>query len=180
MNLEYSDDSFTTDWIEQHDRLPVDERSFFYHERNQRDWWEQNKRIRKMFVDVNLELKKLIRANNVPSVRMLSWSQLAHSIGCDRATLKHVRRYYWVNELRNQLLALLNDAKQQKSSPKEDISVELSEVEGLKVSLQNQRNQTAIWYDKCIVQEEQISFLERVLAKREAKIQELVTRNRQF
>jgi hypothetical protein len=180
MSLDSSDNSLMTDWIEQHDRLPTDGRCFFYHERNQKDWWEQNKRIRKLFADVEIETKRLIRANNVPSVRFLSWSQLAHKAGCDRATLKHVRRYYWVNELRNQLLALLSDAKQKKSSASEKALVELSELESLKRSLQNQRDQTAIWYDKCIAQEERIDILERVLEKREAKIQELVTRNRQF
>ncbi|HLK97214.1 MAG TPA: hypothetical protein VK364_05555 [Hymenobacter sp.] len=35
-----------TDWIEPQDRLPIEEVSFAYQERNQEDWWKQNKQIR--------------------------------------------------------------------------------------------------------------------------------------
>jgi hypothetical protein len=169
-----------SDWIEQHDKLPVSERAFIYHERNQQDWWEQNKRIRKLLLEVETVIKALIRAGEAPSVRMLSWSQLARRIGCDRATLQHVRRYHWVNEQRNQLLSLLHGAKEQKNVANDKAEKRLSEVERLKMSLQNQRDQTAVWYAKCMGLEEQITLLERLLAKREEKIEELVARNHQF
>lgn len=171
-----SDASPIADWIELHDKLPVDERSFVYHERNQRDWWEQNKRIRKGLLEAEAEIKRLIRTGKVPSVRILSWSQLAARIGCNRATLKQVRRHHWVNERLNQLLALLHTAKEHKNTANDQAEVKLSEIKFLEVSLQNQRNQTAAWYSKYLDSEERVTDLERLLVIRERKIEELVAR----
>ena len=168
------------DWIELHDKLPVDERGFVYHERNQQDWWAQNKRIRQVLREVETELKSLIRTGKAPSVRLVSWKQLAARIGCNRATLQQVRRHHWVNEQRNQLLSLLDTAKEQKNVARERADAKLSELESLKISLQKQRDQTAIWYSKCIALEEQMADLERLLVRQKKKIQELGSHKQQF
>ena len=178
-NITSNDSDSLHDWIEQHDKLPVDEHSSFYQERNQKDWWEQNKRIRRLFADTESEMKVLVKAGKAPSVRMVSWSQLANKIGCHRATLKHERRLYWTNEQRNRLLLLIDSAKQQKDVALDKSKAELSEVEQLQSRLQNQRDQTAIWYDKCVGLEEQVDTLKSILAKREEKIRDITIRNHQ-
>lgn len=168
------------DWNEMHDKLPVDERDFVYHERNQQDWWEQNKRIRQALREVETELKTLIRAGKAPSVRLVSWKQLAARIGCNRATLQQVRRRHWVNERRNELLSLLDTAKEQKNVAREQADAKLSEAESLKISLHKQRDQTAIWYSKCVELEDQMVELERLLVHQKKKIQELESHKQQF
>lgn len=168
------------DWIELHDKLPVDERGFVYHERNQQDWWEQNKRIRQVLREVEAELKTLIRAGKVPSVRIVSWTQLADRIGCHRATLQQVRRQHWVNEWQNQLLSLLVTAKEQKNVVHDQAEAKLSEAKSLKISLQKQRDQTAIWYSKSIELEAQVADLERLLVRQEKKLAEIASHKQQF
>jgi hypothetical protein len=165
-----SGDSPRLDWIELHDKLPVDERGFMYHERNQRDWWEQNKRIRQVLREVELELKNVARTGKLPSVRLLSCKQLAERIGCHRATLLQVRRYHWVNEWLERLRTLLKTVKEQKNVTHDRAEAKLSEVESLKISLQKQRDQTAIYYSKNIILQEEVADLKRLLAIRERKM----------
>lgn len=168
------------DWIELHDKLPVDERGFEYHKRNQQDWWKQNKRIRQVLREVEAELKTLIRTGKVPSVRIVSWTKLANRIGCNRATLQQVRRRHWVNEWQNQLLSLLVTAKEQKNVVHDQAEAKLSEVKSLKISLQKQRDQTAIWFNKCIGLDAQVADLERLLLRQEKKMEELSSRKQQL
>lgn len=164
------------DWIERDDRLPLENQAAAYHERNQRDWWEQNRKIRKLLGDIEKQVHRIINAGEIPSVKLVSWLQMARNLSCDRATLKHVRRHYWVASRREQLLALIENAKQQKRALLEPAQPKISELEQLKKSLLAQRTQTGLWYDKCINLEQQISQLNRLLAVRDSRIQELLSK----
>ncbi len=164
------------DWIERDDRLPLENQSAAYYERNQQDWWEQNRKIRKLLGDIEKQIQRIINAGEIPSVKLVSWLQMARNLSCDRATLKHARRHHWVASRREQLLTLIENAKQQKRALLEPAQPKISELEQLKQSLSAQRTQTGLWYDKCINLEQQISQLNRLLAVREARIQELLSK----
>lgn len=166
----------TADWVERDDRLSMENRAAAYYERNQQDWWDQNKKIRDLLGDIEKQISRLVRAGEIPSIKLVSWSQMARRLSCDRATLKHDRRRHWVNARREQLLSLIENAKQQKRILLESTQPDLSEVEQLKRSLSAQRTQTGIWYDKCIGLEQQIAQLTRLLAIREARIKELLSK----
>lgn len=165
------------DWIERDDRLPLENQSAAYYERNQQDWWEQNRKIRKLLGDIEKQIQRIINAGEIPSVKLVSWLQMARNLSCDRATLKHARRHHWVASRREQLLILIENAKQQKRALLEPAQPKISELEHLKQSLSAQRTQTGLWYDKCINLEQQISQLNRLLAVREARIQELLSKD---
>ncbi|GAB3241745.1 hypothetical protein GCM10027346_37520 [Hymenobacter seoulensis] len=159
-----------SDWVDQHDRLRAEAQSFAYYERNQLDWWKQNKQIRDLFIDVEQEVRSSIKAGKIPSIRILSWVQLARRLSCDRATLKHDRRYHWINDRRLMLLTLIQQAREESKIVAEPAITKLSEMEQLKVSLQQQRTQTAIWYDKYLRLEQRYEELLRVLAVRKKQL----------
>jgi hypothetical protein len=161
------------DWVEVHNRLSSEEIRSAYDSRNQQDWWQQNKRIRELLTTIEHYLKKEIKAGTIPSVRVVSWSQWAHKLDCDRATLKHPRRYHWVNTYRVRLLAMIETAKNQtKTAPLSEPIV--SEIDELKKRLHNQRTQTAIWYEKAIFLEQLVNEQKLALEVQNKKIERLL------
>jgi len=166
------------DWVEKDDRLPMDSQGLAFYERNQLDWWEQNVRIRTFLSALEKEIILLIKSKKDPSIRLVSWLQMARKLGCDRITLKHHRRFSWIDAKRTYLLTLIADAKKQKKGIDLSIAPAVSEINQLKEKLHSQRNQTALFYDKCIGLEEQIETLKRLLNSREEKIKQLLNNER--
>ena len=154
-----------SDWIECHDRLAVDGREACYHERNQHDWWELNRKIRKEFLRVEEVIKAQLRSGDRPSVRLVSWTQLASGLKCDRATLKHPKRCQWVDAERQRLLCLMSEIKVADSiaSKKSDAVAKMGEMQR---SLDSQRSQTSLWYAEYLRVKSEVDQLKRVLARR--------------
>jgi hypothetical protein len=165
------------DWIEQDDRLFVENQTLPYHKRNQQDWWLLNKKIRDSFNEIEHEIKHLAALESSISVRLVSWSSLSHKLSCDRATLKHPKRYYWVNAKREQMLQLIKEANKQEGTSLNATHPEVSELAQLKANLFAQRTQTALWYDKYLSSEDLVAQLKRLLVVRDARIKQLLSDN---
>lgn len=96
------DENSEYEWIEKDDRLEMTGSP--YDQKNQTDWWKQNVKIRIAFKRMEHEIKRLHKAEEKISVRLVSWTRIAELAGCDRNTLKHPKRFQWTNRFRERLL----------------------------------------------------------------------------
>lgn len=162
------------EWVERDDRLNAENQNLGFNERNQRDWWIQNRKIRSFFVDLTRLVEGKIRRGESPSNRWASWSYIARELKCDRATLKHPRRRHWVDARRAQILSLIEDSICHSAGVQAMGQSKASEADQLKVQLAMQRTQTALWCDKCVRLEQQVAQLTRLLDIRNTKIKGLL------
>jgi len=158
------------EWIERDDRLNAENENLGFNERNQLDWWIQNRKIRVFLTELAKLVEGKIRRGESPSKRLISWSYIARELKCDRATLKHPRRYQWVRARQTQLLSLIEESASRRAELQAVSEPGISDIDRLNMQLATQRTQTARWYDKCVNLEHQVAQLRRLLAIRNAKI----------
>jgi len=162
------------DWVELHDRLPIDGAPLAYHDRNQRDWWKLNVRIRELIKVTEEHVVREIKVGITPSVRIVSWARWAKILSCDRATLKHRNRYHWVDAHRTRLLLLIQSAKQQAGLPSLPPISLASQIEELEDRLNKQRNHTAHWYEKYLLLEQEVHEQNNIIRLQGQKIERLL------
>ncbi|MDO1447419.1 hypothetical protein Q0590_14215 [Rhodocytophaga aerolata] len=158
------------DWIKEHDRLQQLDFQNPFDQRNLEDWWLQNYKIRKLFDSIEAEIKASIKKGVTPSIRIVSWVRLAKKLKCDRATLKHSKRYFWTKNRKENIEKIILENKNSTTlNPNESRSDKLKEI---KETLSKQRNQTAHWFTKCKALECAFNELSIYTENLKAKVEE--------
>jgi hypothetical protein len=160
------------EWIEKDDHLETTGSP--YDIKNQTDWWKQNCRIRAAFRKIELEVKKLQREEQLVSVRLVSWTRIAALSGCDRNTIKHMKRYTWTNRMRERLLQKINDLKEDDANVDSDVLQTIQPTdENLKIQLEQSRREVASWVDQFKEVEHSLSTFKRLANIRLKSIERL-------
>ncbi|MGG1554097.1 hypothetical protein [Paenibacillus ferrarius] len=132
------------EWIEKDDCLDLTGSP--YDQKNQIDWWKQNVKIRAAFKRIEHELKKMYKAENKISVRLVSWTRIAKLAACDRNTLRHPKRYHWTNKHRERLLHRITELSDNcLEYEREESKLTSIEAQTLQLQLEKSRNEVARW-----------------------------------